>query len=57
MPGNIGKTLPGTGLQGEVTCQAWRAYRAKYIMTPMQILEKNSEEDREKILGQLLATH
>ena len=39
--------------QGELTCEAWRAYQAKYTKTGMQVLDKTPQEEREKIFQQI----
>ena len=39
--------------RGEITCEGWRAYQAKYLKTALQVLDKTPQEEREKIFAQL----
>ena len=39
---------------GELTCNAWRAYQARYMKASMQVLDRTPQEEREKFLDSCL---
>ena len=39
--------------QGQLTCEGWRAYQARYLKAAMPVLDRTPQEERTKILLQL----